>query len=364
MQRRTVAEMPMQVGPDKFLGRVVGLPPAHQPSVNRVELTSGSYLSPGRPAGVLVEQHLADDFDLSPGDSLVVNGATGPRRVQVLGVAASPEYFWPAPSRQDVLAPAEILRGHLRARGTHPEPRRARRAEPGRGLLPGRQGRHGADQAPDGEADTAGASRRAHQGRAALQQRPAGGRQRLPHPGDPLPPALPDGSGARRLGADPPAGHRAAPDHRDAARLRLRPRPDHPPLPALRPGRRHRGLGAGRDRRRAARGGRHPRVREGAADPGDGGERLADHDRPRDPLRRHGHPGRLRAARSLRRENPSRRGDAPLRPHRRRPPQPRRASPAAARLAPGSLPDGDPIDRAEPASHPVDRARAWSLRSA
>ncbi len=103
VQERTVADLPMQVGADKFLGRVVGLPPAHQPAVNRVDLTSGSYLSPGRPDGVLVEQHMADEFDLSAGNSVTVNGATGPRRVAILGVAASPEYFWPSPSRQDIL---------------------------------------------------------------------------------------------------------------------------------------------------------------------------------------------------------------------------------------------------------------------
>ncbi len=105
VQQRTVADLPMQVGPDKFLGRMVGLPAAHQPSVNRVDLNSGSYLSSGHPDGVLVEQHMADEFDLSAGDSLIVNGAAGPRRVTILGVAASPEYFWPSPSRQDVLPP-------------------------------------------------------------------------------------------------------------------------------------------------------------------------------------------------------------------------------------------------------------------
>ncbi len=105
VQERTVADLPMQVGDDKFLGRVVGLPATHQPSVNRVDITSGSYLSPRRPDGVLLEQHMADTFDLSSGGSVTVNGAAGPRRLGVLGVAASPEYFWPAPNRQDVLPP-------------------------------------------------------------------------------------------------------------------------------------------------------------------------------------------------------------------------------------------------------------------
>ena len=105
VQRRTVADLPMQVGADKFLARIVGMPDARQPSVNRVDVSSGSYLSPSRPDGVLVEQHMAESFDLSAGGSVTVNGATGPRRLSVVGVAASPEYFWPAPSRQEVLPP-------------------------------------------------------------------------------------------------------------------------------------------------------------------------------------------------------------------------------------------------------------------
>jgi putative ABC transport system permease protein len=105
VRRRTVADLPIQVGEDKFLGRIVGLPAAGQPAVNRVEITAGSYLSAARADGVLLEQHMADTFHLSSGDSVIVNGAAGRQRVKALGVAASPEYFWPAPDRQNLLPP-------------------------------------------------------------------------------------------------------------------------------------------------------------------------------------------------------------------------------------------------------------------
>ena len=105
VQARTVADLPMQVGDTKFIGRVVGLPADQQPSVDRVKPTSGSYLSPASPDGVLVEQHMADTFHLSAGDRVVVTGDHGPTSVQALGVAASPEYFWPAPDRQNLLPP-------------------------------------------------------------------------------------------------------------------------------------------------------------------------------------------------------------------------------------------------------------------
>jgi putative ABC transport system permease protein len=103
VQARVQADLPLQVGGSKFLGRVVGLPAGHQPSVNRVEVRSGSYLRPSEPNGVLVEKHMADAFDLAPGDRIAVNGAAGPVAVKVLGIASSPEYFWAARSRQDVL---------------------------------------------------------------------------------------------------------------------------------------------------------------------------------------------------------------------------------------------------------------------
>ncbi|MCB0828100.1 MAG: ABC transporter permease [Solirubrobacterales bacterium] len=104
VEARTQADLPFQTGDTKLLGRVVGLPVAGQPAVNRVDVEAGDYLSPGRPDGVLVEQHTAEHFDLSPGDSLTVLDQSGaPHRVTSVGTAASVEYFWPARSRQQVI---------------------------------------------------------------------------------------------------------------------------------------------------------------------------------------------------------------------------------------------------------------------
>ncbi len=106
VQDRVQADLPLHVGRDKLLGRVVGLPAAGQPAVDRVEVVAGSYLRPGAPDGVLVEKHMADAFGLGPGDAVVAVGAGGAQRLRIVGVASSPEYFWPARSRQDIL-PAE-----------------------------------------------------------------------------------------------------------------------------------------------------------------------------------------------------------------------------------------------------------------
>lgn len=99
---RVEADVPLEVEGRELLGRVVGLPAGRQPSVNRVEVQAGR-LPSGGSRGVLAEQHLADAFDLRPGDSLLARGPGGELRLEVTGVAASPEYFWPARSRQDLL---------------------------------------------------------------------------------------------------------------------------------------------------------------------------------------------------------------------------------------------------------------------
>ncbi len=84
------------------------MPAAGQPAVNRVDVLDGSYLSPSKPDGVLVEQHTADHFGLDPGDGLSVRDAQGTsRRLTSVGTAASTEYFWPAPSRQQLFISAD-----------------------------------------------------------------------------------------------------------------------------------------------------------------------------------------------------------------------------------------------------------------
>jgi putative ABC transport system permease protein len=103
VQARTQADLPLRVGRDKFLGRVVGFPAGHRPAVDRVDVERGSFLRPAEQDGVLIEKHTAETFDLKPGDGVTAVGAGGPLRVRILGVASSPEYFWPARSRQDIL---------------------------------------------------------------------------------------------------------------------------------------------------------------------------------------------------------------------------------------------------------------------
>ncbi|MEX1336599.1 MAG: FtsX-like permease family protein, partial [Candidatus Limnocylindrales bacterium] len=101
---RTVADVPFLVGEDhSLLGRVVGMPAAGRATVNDIRLTDGRGLDPAVPDGVVVEQHMAAHFGLTPGDDLSISTPGGWTTARVLGVAASPEYLWPAKSRQEVL---------------------------------------------------------------------------------------------------------------------------------------------------------------------------------------------------------------------------------------------------------------------
>jgi putative ABC transport system permease protein len=102
VQLRTVTDVPIRVGDVKMLGRMVGLPVDGQPQVNQIKVLEGGYLDPERPEAILVEQHMADHFGLRPGDPFEVLDTGRWRAVTVAGVISSPEYLWPAKSRQEI----------------------------------------------------------------------------------------------------------------------------------------------------------------------------------------------------------------------------------------------------------------------
>lgn len=97
---RTVADLPFRLGETKLLGRVVGIPETG-PVVNEVLVLEGSGLT--GPDSVLMEEHLANHFDITPGDTFEIQTASGWTVVRVTGLIASPEYIWPAASRQEII---------------------------------------------------------------------------------------------------------------------------------------------------------------------------------------------------------------------------------------------------------------------
>ena len=102
---RAVGEVPVRIGAHDQLARIIGLPADGRPAVDGVLVMRGTNLDPARGDQVLVEQHLAGARNLEPGDTMDVMTADGWRTVTVAGIVASPEYLWPARSRQEVLTP-------------------------------------------------------------------------------------------------------------------------------------------------------------------------------------------------------------------------------------------------------------------
>lgn len=98
---RSVGDLPLNIDGTKLIGRVTGLTgPA---GVNRIEIDRGRLPSAHSGDEVAIEEHAAQAFGLTPGDRLEVYDGSGWRSVVVSGVALSPEYLWPARSRQDIL---------------------------------------------------------------------------------------------------------------------------------------------------------------------------------------------------------------------------------------------------------------------
>ncbi len=101
-QRRR-ADVPIRIGGDhSLLGRIVEIPDSGPPAVDRIDVFDGSRPE-GSSAAVVVERHLADHFGLQPGDGIELYAGGRWMPFDVAGVAASPEYIWPARSRQEVL---------------------------------------------------------------------------------------------------------------------------------------------------------------------------------------------------------------------------------------------------------------------
>lgn len=102
---RSVGETAMRVDGHRQLARMVGMPANGEPAVNKVMVLSGNNLDPTRTDQVLVEQHLAGARHLAPGDVIDVATSTGWKPLTVAGIVASPEYLWPARSRQEAIVP-------------------------------------------------------------------------------------------------------------------------------------------------------------------------------------------------------------------------------------------------------------------
>jgi putative ABC transport system permease protein len=102
VETRYEADLPFRVGESSFIGRAVGYPSDGQPEINKIDVRDGGYLDPDDESKVVIESHMATEFGLGVGDTFEVLVGGDFQEVEVVGVAISAEYIWPARSRQDI----------------------------------------------------------------------------------------------------------------------------------------------------------------------------------------------------------------------------------------------------------------------
>ena len=101
---RTQVDPPLLIEDTKLLGRVVSIPAGEHPAINDLDVIDGEYPTAGAQDAVLLERHAAETFGVGPGDTLEIFAADAWVDVEIVGVVDSPEYLWPARSRQDILS--------------------------------------------------------------------------------------------------------------------------------------------------------------------------------------------------------------------------------------------------------------------
>ncbi|SOJ57563.1 hypothetical protein MSIMFB_05041 [Mycobacterium simulans] len=101
---RHEADVGIRIGGHALYGRAIGVPDARQPSVSLLDMRTGTLPLVGQ---LVVEQHVADHYHLSPGSTVEILGRQGWQPITVSGSALSTEYLWPARSAQEILTTPE-----------------------------------------------------------------------------------------------------------------------------------------------------------------------------------------------------------------------------------------------------------------
>jgi putative ABC transport system permease protein len=102
VQTRRQADIPMRVDGEVFVGRLVGYPSSGQPEVNKIDVRQGAYFQGDPGNQVVIEDHMAKDFDLGVGDQVEMRIGDEWAKAEISGIAISAEYIWPAKSRQEI----------------------------------------------------------------------------------------------------------------------------------------------------------------------------------------------------------------------------------------------------------------------
>ena len=87
----------------KAVGRLIGIPGRHRPTINDLKLVSGRYLRTDDDPGVLLERSFAAFHRLGPGATLVAKHEGSRYELTVAGVVESAEYIYVVRSKQELI---------------------------------------------------------------------------------------------------------------------------------------------------------------------------------------------------------------------------------------------------------------------
>ncbi len=102
VETRTHADVPMTLDSRELVARVIGGPADGLVDVNQLLVNEGRGLRAGDGWVTVLEKHAADNFDLGPGDRVEIWDGSAWRPLEIVGVATSAEYLFPARSRTEV----------------------------------------------------------------------------------------------------------------------------------------------------------------------------------------------------------------------------------------------------------------------
>jgi putative ABC transport system permease protein len=93
----------------RVLARAISLPSNSGPAVNDIKVEQGTYFPDDGGNVLLVEKDFAEHHGLVPGDTLLLTADDRQISFDVAGIVTSPEYIWPAKSRQEILVSPETF---------------------------------------------------------------------------------------------------------------------------------------------------------------------------------------------------------------------------------------------------------------
>jgi putative ABC transport system permease protein len=102
VETRTHTDIPMKLDSRELVARVIGGPGDGIVEVNQLLIDTGRGLLPDDEWVTVLEKHAADNFGLGPGDTVDIWDGSDWRSLEIVGVATSAEYLFPARSRTEV----------------------------------------------------------------------------------------------------------------------------------------------------------------------------------------------------------------------------------------------------------------------